>query len=100
MTFNKNGGRISINALSEIDHEKCSGIQMRIDTSADMYASRESLDLGIGVFLDGLEQDQVIRIASICSSFSCTYSASNEIAIKIEIGSQSELQCCTSFAIT
>jgi hypothetical protein len=89
--FDKDGDRVSITSLSEIDYEKFSGIQMWINSSADVYVSWENLNLGIGVFLDGLEQDHVIRIASMCCSFSCEYSVKNEAAIKIEIGSQSEL---------
>ncbi|MFZ5639021.1 MAG: hypothetical protein ACOY82_20830 [Pseudomonadota bacterium] len=89
VVFDKDANPVSIDSLSKIKYEACLGVQMWIDSSADVYVSWERLNVGIEVFLDGLEQDHVIRIANLCCLFSCEYSVMNDVAIKIELGSQS-----------
>ena len=88
--FDKDGKQVSINSISEIIYDACSGVQMWVDQFSDIYISWERPDAGIEVFLDGLEEGHVIRVAGICCLFSCDYSVKNEAKINIALGSDSE----------
>lgn len=86
----KEGNQLSINSISEIIYDTYCGVQMWIDQFSDIYISWKRPDAGIGVFLDGLEQDDVIRVSGICCLFSCDYSVKNEAKINIALGNDSE----------
>lgn len=89
--FKKNGNAISLTSLSEINSalEICSGIQLWLDHSSDVYISWERINSGIDIFLDGLDENDVARVTSLCSDFSCVYAVEKNTFITIRLDNQS-----------
>jgi 16S rRNA G1207 methylase RsmC len=89
--FRKDGDPMSISSLSEINNafQVFSGIQLWLDQSSDVYISWERINTGIDVFLDGLNKDEVVRVADLCCNFSCAYAVKKNISITIVLNNHS-----------
>lgn len=89
VVFKSDGDAMPIASFATIDFDACSGLQLWLDPSRDVYVSWERLNVGIGVFLEGLQEWDVVRVASLCCDFSCAYAVRENVSVKIELGNQS-----------